>query len=88
MARLTPEQKIEKLKSYSDFAMFTKAGNNRVRTITVRAFKKAPHDHEAAYEVAVGLLDKLCREEPYTEAMDTAVRDAVFSSLHAVRDRT
>lgn len=58
----------------NDFGMFTAAGNKRVATIVKRARAKRwtwPETYKA--------LEALSNEDKYGEAMDTEVRELVYS---------
>lgn len=69
-----------------DFAMFTQEGNQLVARIAEAGRELAGVDGpqnptEQAWNWAVRELEKLSCAEGYEEAMDTAVREAVYNHI-------
>lgn len=75
-----------------NYGMYSDAGNAKVDAIVAAAIK-LDGSNERRFSVAVGCLDELCdqnadgaeaaegEETPYSEAMDTVVRDAVWEAI-------
>jgi len=76
-----------------NYGMYSDAGNAKVDAIVTAALKLGG-DTNRRFDVAVGCLDELCdqnangaeaaegEETPFSEAMDTVVRDAVWEAIN------
>lgn len=58
-----------------DYGMFTDAGNSAVESIVEMARK-----HQLSWPTVHDMLAALTLEEAYDEALDTAVREAVYQT--------
>jgi hypothetical protein len=58
------------------YGMFTDAGNEAVHSIVEMARK-----HQLSWQTVHDMLEAICLEEAYEEAIDTAVREAVYETL-------
>ena len=67
-----------------EYAMFTPAGNREVHKI-VDAVQRTGLKNNAAWSLAYNELDILSQREGFTEAMDTEVRDHVYSALQQLK---
>ena len=65
-----------------DYAMFSKAGNDKVAEIVTKGLDlKAKYDVETVWDWAMDALERLARIPEFEEATDTAVREAVYDRL-------
>lgn len=67
-----------------DYAMFTPAGNREVHKI-VETVQDSKLKNDEAWRFAYNELDILSQREGFTEAMDTDVRDHVYSALQRLK---
>ena len=67
-----------------EYAMFTPAGNREVQKI-VETVERTGLKNNAAWSLAYNELDILSQREGFTEAMDTDVRDHVYSALQRLK---
>jgi len=59
-----------------DYGMYTDAGNSAVDSIVEMARK-----HQLSWQTVHDMLEAISLEEAYMEAIDTAVREAVYETL-------
>ena len=59
-----------------NYGMYTDAGNSAVESIVEMARK-----HQLSWQTVHDMLEAICLEEAYEEAIDTAVREAVYETL-------
>lgn len=59
-----------------DYAMFTELGNAAVHAVVVSA-----RENKMTWPQTYRALRALAEQEPFGEAMDTAVRECVYSAL-------
>ncbi len=64
------------MKSTPNYAMYTKAGDDAVHVVVLRA-RKNHWNWSKTYSV----LQELSEKEQFSEAMDTAVRECVYDAL-------
>ena len=62
-----------------DYGMYTDAGNNAVQGIVIAA-----RVHNLTWAQTLQALRKLAEHDEFGEAMDTAVREMVYSALGAL----
>lgn len=66
-------------KEIPDYGMFSDAGNKAIHVIVVDVMNHPTATVSQKYEMAQEMMSKLRMK--YKEAMDTAVRDAVFTAV-------
>jgi hypothetical protein len=59
-----------------NYGMYTDAGDSAVDSIVEMARK-----HQLSWQTVHDMLEAICLEEAYEEAIDTAVREAVYETL-------
>ena len=59
-----------------NYGMYTDAGNSAVDSIVEMARK-----HQLSWQTVYDMLEAISLEEAYMEAIDTAVREAVYETL-------
>jgi len=64
-----------------NYGMYTDAGNSAVDSIVEMARK-----HQLSWQTVYDMLDAISLEEAYMEAIDTAVREAVYETLFGNRN--
>ena len=65
-----------------DYAMFSKAGNDKVQDIVTKGLDlKAKYDVDTGWKWAMDALERLARIPEFEEATDTGVREAVYQSV-------
>ena len=63
------------------YGMYTDAGNSAVNSIVEMARK-----HQLSWQTVHDMLEAICLEEAYEEAIDTAVLEAVYQTLIGKRN--
>ncbi len=67
---------VDKGRKMTEFWMFTEAGNSAVAKVV-----ECAETAELSWPVVESMLEVLSRDERYSEATDTAVRETVFGVL-------